>query len=224
MECARPALVFSLPRNDPDLATAALDAGADALKVHIHALHQASGTAFGPLAAERPALERIRAATDRPIGVVVGDRSGMATPGELAELAAMGFDFIDAYTRHMPAWMLSVPGVEKMGALAAEDTPVDWAAFGRVFDCVEAAVVEHDRYGAPMNAHDVARYATICCAVGVPVVIPTQLTIRPDDVSLLATAGMSALMIGAIVTGKEPASVAVACEAYHAACAGARGQ
>jgi len=224
MQCARPALIFSLPTNDPALARAALDAGAEALKVHIHALHQASGTGFGPLASERPALERIRATTDRPIGVVVGDGSAIATRDEVAELTAMGFDFVDAYTRHMPAWMLSAPGLEKMGALAAEDSPTDWAAFGRVFDCVEAAVVDHDRYGQPMTGYDVARYAAICATVGVPVVLPTQLAIRPDEVGLLAGAGVSAIMIGVIVTGKDRSSVSSACKAYHAACIAARGR
>jgi hypothetical protein len=35
-------LIASLPRNDPALAQAALDGGADVVKVHLHLQHRAS--------------------------------------------------------------------------------------------------------------------------------------------------------------------------------------
>ena len=108
---APPRLIFSPPRNDPELVRAALAAGAEAIKVHIHARHQASGTGFGDVLMEGPAIERIRALSDVPVGVVVGDGSAMATRGELKRLAEIGVDFIDAYNA---AWS-AVNGVDVIG-------------------------------------------------------------------------------------------------------------
>ena len=42
-------LIASLPRNDPELARAALAGGADVLKVHLNVTHNASGVRFGSL-------------------------------------------------------------------------------------------------------------------------------------------------------------------------------
>jgi hypothetical protein len=216
---ATPTLIFSLPRNDPSLAEAALEAGADALKVHIHVKHQASGTGFGPLAAEREALAAIRRlASGVPVGVVVGDDASTATREELSELSAMGFDLFDIYAHHMPAWMLMAADVEWMGALGPGYTEGDWAMLGRVFDCMEAAVMPHESYGAPMTAYDLARYGQIVELSEIPIVIPTQLAILPEEVELLAEVGVRGVMIGAIVTGKEPGSIASACREFRAAC------
>ena len=46
-------LIASLPRNDPQLAQAALDNGADVIKLHINLRHHASGTHFGALEEEQ---------------------------------------------------------------------------------------------------------------------------------------------------------------------------
>src|SRR5574340_421796 len=88
----RPALIVSLPANSPELAGAAAEGGADALKVHLHVRHEASGTRFGDLAAERANLEGILA-TELPVGVVPGAGDDRPTPEEMRELAAMGVDF-----------------------------------------------------------------------------------------------------------------------------------
>ena len=42
-------LIASLPRNDPELARAAFDAGVDVAKIHINVHHHASNTHFGTL-------------------------------------------------------------------------------------------------------------------------------------------------------------------------------
>ncbi len=218
-----PALIFSLPRNEPALAEAALREGADALKVHVHVRHQASGTGFGPLAAEREALAAIRALSSTvPIGVVVGDDANTASREELDELADMGFDLLDIYAHHMPAWMLSTVDLEWMGALGAGYTAGDCEMLGRMFDCMEAAVLPHEDYGRPMTAYDVGRYAQLVEALEVPLVVPTQLAIRPEEVEVLAGVGVRGVMIGAIVTGKEAASIAAACAEFRAACSSAR--
>ena len=74
-------------------------------------------------------------------------------------------------------------------------------------DMVEAAVVPHQEYGLPLNLYDLGVYGYICEITDLPVIVPTQKAIRPDEVTMLADAGISALMIGAIVTGSTPDSI-----------------
>ena len=54
-------------------------------------------------------------------------------------------------------------------------------------------------------------------AVSVPVVVPTQRAILPEEVGALIQAGVKGLMIGAVVTGKEEASIAKAVAAFRKA-------
>lgn len=63
-------LFVSLPANDVRLAKAALEEGADALKVHFNVGHRASGNQFGPLGSYADVFGQIRAAFDGPFGVV----------------------------------------------------------------------------------------------------------------------------------------------------------
>jgi hypothetical protein len=96
-----PVLIASLPRNDPALAQAALEGGADVIKFHIHLQHRASQTVTGSLAEERPALEQIlRLSAGHPVGIVPGaDLSAYAAirrrtrpPLVVPELAAIGIE------------------------------------------------------------------------------------------------------------------------------------
>lgn len=54
--------------------------------------------------------------------------------------------------------------------------------------------------------------------MGCPLVIPTQLALEPEDVATLAHLGFDGIMIGAIVTGKDAATVEAVCARFRAAC------
>jgi len=215
----RPRLIVSLPQNSPDLARAAADGGADALKVHINVTHEASGTHFGSLADERSALEQILA-LNLPTGIVPGVASSLPSPADMEQLARMGIDFFDLYAHDMPAWML---GLEEMTpTVALSDTTPLTAVPGIEslgFEMIEAAVVPHSGYGLSLSVADLMTYQQIRAATRLPIIIPTQRAIRPEEVSALVDLGLDAVMIGAIVTGRDPASLRAATERFAAALA-----
>jgi hypothetical protein len=200
-------LLYSLPRNDPKLAEAALAGGADVIKVHINVAHRASGTKFGTLEEERAALEEIlRLAGDRPVGIVPKGE-GIVTAEDLLPLKAMGFSFSSAYAHHYAPEVLSFEGMEIMAApdytYAVEELAY-WNAWG--VDILEASVIEPRGYGEPLSLRDVSRYARLA-ELGMPVVVPTQRKISPENVPALVQAGVKGLMLGAVVTGKEQEQV-----------------
>jgi len=218
----RPALIASLPANSPDLARAAADGGADALKVHLHVRHEASGTQFGDLATERENLDAILA-IGLPTGVVPGAGDHLPTPEEMHELAAMGVDFFDLYAHDMPAWLVGFGGLSRAIAIDHTWQPDDLAQFaGLGFELLEAAVVPHEGYGKPLNAADLAVYRRIRQATVMPIILPTQRAIRPEEIALLTgTIGVNAIMIGVIVAGREPGGFRTATKLFAQALAGA---
>ncbi|MCD6361685.1 MAG: hypothetical protein J7M38_12595 [Armatimonadetes bacterium] len=207
-------LLVSLPRNDIELARAALEAGADGLKVHIGLHHHASGLVTGPLDEE---ADRIAAIVELglPVGIVPGAGEGLATRGDMLRLAELGVDFFDLYSEDMPAWMLRMDDcpMSVMVAFSARTSPwglVERVAGGSRPSMIEASVMPHESYGEPLVAADISLYAEIAHRSGLPVVVPTQKAVRPEEVAVLADAGVAALLIGAVVTGTEPAGLAEA--------------
>jgi hypothetical protein len=215
---SRPTLIFSLPKNDPALAKAAIKAGADALKVHIHIHHEASGTHFGSLAEEKAALQEILAC-GLPTAIVVGAGEAVASREEMAEIQEMGFEAFDAYAHHLPAWMFELTGMAKMVAVDDSYTAKSLSDLEQMgMDILEAAVVPHAGYGEPLMLSDLTHYCALRESAKVPIVIPTQRKIQPEEVpQLFRVCRPNALMIGAIVTGTEPDTISEATAAFKQA-------
>jgi len=216
----RPRLIVSLPANAPDLARAAADGGAEALKVHLRVKHLASGTEFGDLAAERPRLEQILA-LGLPVGLVPGTSHSLPDRAEMEELAAMGMDFFDLFARDMPAWMLAFEGMTRVAAVdGSADAQMVRSLENIGVEMIEAAIVAPEGYGQPLRAADLAAYCRLRCGTSLPIIVPTERAITPEDVPLLVgRAGISAVMIGAVVTGREPRSLRAAAERFASALA-----
>ena len=214
----RMTLIMSLPANDPRLCRAAFEAGADAVKVHINVDHRASGTHFGRLAEERAALEEMLESRKGPMGLVLGGSlEGVAL--DVREAGKLPFAFHSVYAHHLPAWAMEARGKAALMAAANVDyTPEMIAAMPAAgTDVLEASVIPGAEYGAALSMRDLILYRQIAGSVDIPVVVPTQRAIRPEEVSLMAGIGVRGLMIGAVVTGKTEHSIGAAVEAFRKA-------
>jgi len=206
----RPVLVVSLPRNDVQFAQAAQAGGADAVKVHINVHHHASGPVFGSLQEESQALEAI-VQVGLPVGIVPGAEAAMASPEDMQKLDQMGIDFFDAYVHQMPAAMLQMETqMSRMIALSHRQRQANFSLgpCAAWCDLIEASIIEPGGYGQALTVADLCDYAAICAAYpDIPVLVPTQRRIRPDELSVLTNCGIRGIIIGAVVTGDEPATV-----------------
>ena len=220
-------LLVSLPRNDVELAKAALRGGAQGLKVHINVSHFASGTRFGSLEEERDnlaAILEVAKAANASVGIVPGASSGddyaFASPHDFAQLAKMGVDYFDAYPADAPAWTLLQTHLDVMMAAFQGGSVAQIKALENVgMRLCEASIMHHDDYGKDLNALDIAAYAELCAALTSPVIIPSQKRLIPADIAALQAAGARGILIGAIVTGREAASIEKAARAFSAALA-----
>jgi hypothetical protein len=195
-------LIASLPANDPALARAAWDQGADAVKVHINVGHRASGVRFGSFAEEAASLGRILAEARGPVGIVLGGDPESAGR-DLGRVIAEGFDFVSIYAHHAPASLLGA-GIDRMLAAEYSYDLEEARALGALADIFEASIVPPESYGEPLLVRDLARYRRLAGVLEIPLVAPTQKRIVPADVAPLRRAGVRALMIGAVSAGKSP--------------------
>lgn len=195
-------LLVSLPKNCIEYAKAAMEAGADGVKVHIHAFHFASNQKYGSLNDEKDFLVELSALAKEKnvlIGVVPGDGGDYASEVELTELKELGFDFVSTYVDFAPASLLTSKKFDLCAALSA-DTPLTANDLDRVgVDIVEASVVSHDGYRNKLTVLDLCRYSQVVSQTKKPVLIPTQKDIAPHEVSALYDAGCKGIMIGAVV-------------------------
>lgn len=199
-------LVVSLPSNNLELAQAALDGGAQAVKVHCNVWHRASGHTFGTYAENREFLQQlITLCGDVPVGLVPGGEDAFITPEERLELENMGLGFFSSYSQHLPCHMMESKVLTKMVAIDYTYTQNTLDAVrDSAIDVLECSVQPGENYGTDLNYADILRYGDIVAKSGKPCLIPTQRKIKPCEVKHLYDAGCKAVMIGAIVMGKEP--------------------
>lgn len=196
---------MSLPENTAVFAKAAEDGGAHGIKVHLNVKHRASKTFFGSFTQEKKNIEKILKTVSCPAGVMPG-ADVTATEDEMHALQSMGISFFDIYIHHAPAFLLKSP-LYKMFAVDRFDTDalrdVHELKALRAIDAVEASIVNPADYGKKLNAQNVAHYSALARYTKLPVIVPTQKAIQPDEIKILHHAGVKMLMVGAVVTGKE---------------------
>lgn len=200
-------LVVSLPANCIDLVKAALEGGAQAIKVHMNVWHRASGNTFGGYKENKAFMgELISLCGNVPVGLVPGGADAFITNEERLELETMGLSFFSCYSQHLPPFMMESKKLSKMVAIdrTYSQNTLD-AVKSSEIDILEASIIPGESYGAPLFYADVLRYGDLAAKTGKPVLIPTQKKIRPCEVKHLCEAGCKAVMTGAVVMGGEAA-------------------
>lgn len=208
-------IIVSLARHDLDLARAAIDAGAFAIKVHLNAYHRATGTTFGSFAEERPFFEDL-ATLGVPLLVMAGQER-VPSPQEMDALADLGFEGFNIYVSDMQQHLLQSK-LRPIPALGEASTDEDLT---KILDIpgamMEASVASFADYGKPLDGTDLDRYRTIASKAGIPVIAPSQKKFVPDDMPKLRDAGIAAPLLGVIVTGTTPESMRAAVKPIVAA-------
>ncbi|WP_116059230.1 hypothetical protein [Cohnella phaseoli] len=211
-------LVVSLPANDAKLARAALEEGADGLKVHMNVGHRASGNRFGSLDEYENTFREIRSLFEGPLGIVPAGGAEEAKPEEIGRLSPLGFDFYSIYAHHLPSFMLHETGLDRTFAVNEfSDLALLSSASRYGFTAVEASIVPGDEYGTPLTFADVLKYRSVVERAGIPVLLPSQRKLVPDDVRVLGDTGIKAIMLGAIVVGKTEETMRRAVADFRAA-------
>jgi hypothetical protein len=218
LQSTRPVLIVSLPANSVEQALAAEAAGADAIKLHINVSHHASGTAFGTLDDEQPALEAILRAVRIPVGLVPGEDLHI-TADTYRRIADLGFTLVDAYAHVTPGLFTGQPPLDLWLAGNSSYSLTELGALARLpwVDVVEASVIPPGEYGQFLSQRDLANYLLLAETLSKPFVVPSQRRLRVEDVPALLEVGAKNIMIGAVVTGKDVKGIEQATRAFRQA-------
>ena len=197
-------LIASLPENSYELAKIAWEAGVDAIKVHCSVFHNASQNNFGPLDEYIIEFKRILKDSPVPVGIVAGSSAKIAE-AILTKLPEIGFDFVSLYAHDTPASFYR--GVNINNFLSVNSTydliEIDNLLNGGYANILELSIVDKENYGDRLTARDLSSYKAIAALSDVPCVVPSQKLIFPEDIEVLYKTGVKAVMVGAIVLGKE---------------------
>lgn len=201
-----PTVIVSLPKNDMSMAKAATDAGADGIKVHLNATHRASGTTYGSLEEEKETLQKL-CSLDTMVGVVPGQ--DVATVHRtLSNLSEFPIDFVDGFAHHLPAGAKEMSEVTTWAAPTNEYNLEEVCALDQTsIDAVEAALFSKEEYGSPFSVRHLAKYLSLARSLSLPVIVPTQLDLTPDDAVRLEDNGITNFLLGSIVIGSSPESI-----------------
>jgi hypothetical protein len=132
--------------------------------------------------------------------------------------AGAGCECVSLYLHHTPLEVLAFDGLVKMIALDYTWSPSAAASLkGIGANVLEASVMHPDTYGEPLSGRELLAYRELCGASELPVVVPTQRAVLPEECVQLAEAGVAGIMIGAVVTGKNAKTLGPAVAAFRKA-------
>lgn len=202
-------LIVSLPANEVELAKAAIEAGADVVKIHVNVEHRASKTRFGSIQEELENVKEIRDlchSHNTSLGIVAGGHNEIPM-SEIEGIMENGFEFISLYDKHMNPLIMK-KDIYKMVAID-DNYDIDYVkAYDSLpIDILECSIMDPTTYGQPLTVREILQYKSIRNSTNAPIVIPTQRKITPKQSLILQEIGMNGIMIGAIVTGKTKESV-----------------
>lgn len=192
-------IIVSLPENDIDLAKAAIDAGADALKVHINVSHRASGNKFHDVDYYKETFEEIRELYNGPFGIVLSDNLPQVDEVDLKELKQIGFTYFSLYAKDITTKLLLQNELEKTIALDSSFNPNDTSVLESFnLEVLELSVVNSKNYGKPLSFEDLILYENYRRNTDLPLMIPSQKKMKPHDLKILRNIGIDSVMLGEI--------------------------
>lgn len=198
-------LLVSLPKNDIALVDAALQGGADGVKVHLNCFHRASGNSFGNFSQEKTFLEQLAAKKTRKF-VMIGQET-LPTEAEMSWLSEHGFEGYNLYLYHAQSHIFKSQ-MTPILALAHGFTSADIQKVLEVPNAmIEASIVDPNDYGKPLSQEDVEQYKKIYSHAKRAVIVPTQKNVTPEEIHQLKDAHVYALLMGVIVLGADAASI-----------------
>lgn len=201
-------IVVSLPKNDIDMAKAAISAGADAIKMHINVEHRASGNTFYDTDYYKDVFLEVRELYEGPLGIVLGDNINNINKVDLKRLKEIGFTYFSVYEKDITSNLLLQNDLEKTVAVNNEFN-INHVNVLNQFDMsvIELSIVDPQKYGQPLSLEDLTLYAEFRKKTNLPLMIPSQKKMVPEDLDIIHALGIESVMLGAMTVGTTVDSI-----------------
>ncbi len=201
-------IIASLPENRMDLAQAAIDAGVDGLKFHINVSHRASGNEFKDIDHYTDMFKEVREKFSGPIGIVLGDDIDKVLSAETDYLSDLGFNYYSLYAKHIGSKTLLQNDLEHTVAIDDEFSFEQLKAIDSFnIQAIELSIVKKENYGEALNFEDLIVYKNHRNNTELPLIVPSQKKLVPEDLIMLQDIGINAVMLGAVTIGTTVESI-----------------
>ncbi|MDD5382200.1 MAG: hypothetical protein PHH60_00900 [Candidatus Margulisbacteria bacterium] len=196
-------LIVALPKNDLELAAAAVSSGADALLLG--------------LGGKKESLKKVLDKVNVPVGIAInGGKAG--NEKEVKEILKLGFDFFTAGLEGVPAYLQEMKRVSRVLSLDSRFSVDALIEISKVkAEALDAAIIPVSGEGKELVVGDLQNYISIVLSAGIPVIIPTQRSIKASEVAIIADTGAKGLLLSAVVIGSDAGSVGKAVREYRLA-------
>jgi hypothetical protein len=195
-------LIVMLPENSAEMAKAAEESGAGAICINY--------------SDDKGAIREIIDAVKIPVGMSLGEN--ILSEDEMKDFKKSGFDFIDIPSNDAPDHILKIGGFGRILALDPDYSTLDLTKLSdRPIDGLDAAVIMPEEWGKDLNVGDLQQYITIAMSTTLPVIIPTQKSIRASEVPIIWDTGVKGMIIGAAITGDTSSSLKAVIQEYRSA-------
>jgi hypothetical protein len=136
-----------------------------------------------------------------PVGIMPGGKIH-ASREEMQAMVKMGFDFFNMKMQHFAADFSKLKDISRVVGLGNRFTIDLVLGVGQYqADAVDAAIIPSTEQGKDLVVGDLQNYISIVMSAGIPVIIPTQRSIRLSEVAILADTGAKGLMLTPVVMG-----------------------
>jgi hypothetical protein len=99
-------------------------------------------------------------------------------------------------------------GIGRILALGPDYSAFDLTRLSeKPVDGVDAAIILKEEWEKALTVGDLQQYITIAMSTTLPVIVPTQKSIRASEVPIIWDAGAKGIMIGGNVTGRTATSI-----------------
>lgn len=211
LEVGRTSLVAILPHNSDEYASAAQEAGADAMMIGIDKTESTFPGLFGSFDLQEDSINSILTTSRIPVGISIGD-SRPLTPESWERIVSKSFAFVNMFAHHMPPFVLNDPRMEKLVTIGAGYMVEQISSLAEMdgVRALEAAIVTTQGKNHVFSVLDISTLRMIAKLSNKPVLLRAQKKLEPDDIRTVAGQGLRGITL-------DPSALEPGVEAYRAA-------
>ncbi len=197
-------LIVRLPEDTLEMAEAAQLGGAHAVVLN-----------FDPGQKDKQDTIAIVRSLKIPVGIKIDNNIG---DREFNGLAKLGVDFIDLPLSGAQESIFKFSGCDRILSLGPDYSAHDLTKLSKkAVAAVEAAVIIKEEWDKELTIGDIQQYITVVLSTMLPVIVPTQKSVRVSEVPIIWDTGAKGIMIGENVTGDDPATLKAVTAEFRAA-------
>lgn len=210
LDRAHAPLVAILPHNNDEYASAAQEAGADAIVIGVDKTESMFPGLFGSFDLQEDSINSILTTSSVPVGISIGD-SRPLTPESWERIATKPFAFVNMYAHHMPPFVLNDPRTEKLLTIGAGYMVEQIKSLAEMdgVGALEAAIVTAQGKNHVFSVLDLSTLRMIAKLSGKPVLLRAQKRLEPDDIRTVTGQGLRGIIV-------DPSALEPGVEAYRA--------